>query len=886
MSKTRSIFIVHLEDRTHIGVDSPSERVLEKGKVYRRWLQEVMQKDKIDVGFARELEQKIWGQTCHLVFIDDMVPKDDPGTGSDAPSDDFIDRFRGFLHEHARLFTRDAFVLFPIVVISRRAPDGSLAVKWRKFWPDERIVRLVEGTKDAVAHDHWAHASFYTPVTRAHRAAFESFYRPALADNSAIMAGSFGGEAIETVLKWKVLSIDDDWREDSPPDNKRFMNALWGVTARALNCGGDSPDVIVRCDFPDALRGVKDTTVSETQTLDRLLRDHHSDVDIVFLDVLDSQGSGHAVPLPTSRLSECAREFRRFRDVEDFPLLFVLSSIRNAELGAIAGQLGADFYFNKRNYLLQTPIPVSLVIPSVIQSRHGDPVVVHLSEDGHPRDLTKAVRQLMGEILFLAPDRLEVAEVRKLKTGKSEASTALWCAGTKDSRGIIGSVFRIIKFDSRDAILCERSNYRRYIAGRIDNYAGQIDGFVPVAVAENDEPRTFLWPRHGVLSYTVAGSRHDLRHGGLMSIREYLHSAPDLTSLTSLILMLDSDVLRPLHKSSAAEENLPAPDVWLRRKLPSFDAKVTNMAGGILSAKVQWGGKKTSNMKDRHVILEIDSVKKCEESIEVCAHIVGNGEGRDRADKSMDWAKLKLKVDSKLEKNFGPRYLQRTRKHFQAKLNLPPNGVWTEHHTYFRWKTWSRTNSEEKVQKYLVRKIRLISIEKVLQLLHQDWPEEEKGIVHGDLNVENIVISQRDGLCRLIDFAMTGPGYGVYDYVKLEVEIRTHVMARCLEIDLSVDKNGAKASTDAFDRISDYERATWRGTSLLSFNLDPGRVNIMRAASQACSLLRERAFEARIDPRLYRAMFFVYSARSSAFRLSASARIWAVTAAIVAAESD
>ncbi len=130
---------------------------------------------------------------------------------------------------------------------------------------------------------------------------------------------------------------------------------------------------------------------------------------------------------------------------------------------------------------------------------------------------------------------------------------------------------------------------------------------------------------------------------------------------------------------------------------------------------------------------------------------------------------------------------------------------------------------------------------------------------------------------------MTGPGYGVYDYVKLEVDIRTNVMAPC-EMKLALETDHQAALESLFDQISNFEKSTWHHASSLTFDLDPGRASIMRAASQACSLLRERAFEAGINPALYQAMFMIYAARASAFNMPLESRIWAVAAANAAAD--
>jgi hypothetical protein len=51
-----------------------------------------------------------------------------------------------------------------------------------------------------------------------------------------------------------------------------------------------------------------------------------------------------------------------------------------------------------------------------------------------------------------------------------------------------------------------------------------------------------------------------------------------------------------------------------------------------------------------------------------------------------------------------------------------------------------------------------------------------RSIIHGDLNLENILIGPGD-LVWLIDFAATREGHTLYDFARLEVELTTQVVA-------------------------------------------------------------------------------------------------------------
>ncbi|MHB2015961.1 MAG: CRISPR-associated ring nuclease [Candidatus Xenobia bacterium] len=56
----------------------------------------------------------------------------------------------------------------------------------------------------------------------------------------------------------------------------------------------------------------------------------------------------------------------------------------------------------------------------------------------------------------------------------------------------------------------------------------------------------------------------------------------------------------------------------------------------------------------------------------------------------------------------------------------------------------------------------------------------EVGVIHGDLNLENVMLDRDAHGIWLIDFANTCEGPLLYDYVKMEVETWTHVVAKTL----------------------------------------------------------------------------------------------------------
>ncbi len=51
-----------------------------------------------------------------------------------------------------------------------------------------------------------------------------------------------------------------------------------------------------------------------------------------------------------------------------------------------------------------------------------------------------------------------------------------------------------------------------------------------------------------------------------------------------------------------------------------------------------------------------------------------------------------------------------------------------------------------------------------------------KSIIHGDLNLENILVTPASGLAWLIDFATTREGHNLYDFIRLEAQVITKLL--------------------------------------------------------------------------------------------------------------
>jgi hypothetical protein len=215
----------------------------------------------------------------------------------------------------------------------------------------------------------------------------------------------------------------------------------------------------------------------------------------------------------------------------------------------------------------------------------------------------------------------------------------------------------------------------------------------------------------------------------------------------------------------------------------------------------------------------------------------------------------------------------------------------------------SDAQSEEDDEKHDTEKHNIINSEYIvlknkeiynpLYLLDQYLREEKNldkdifGLAHGDLNLENIIVSgnpdttdNKKGFeMRFIDIAALDFDYPLsFDYVKLETEMKTHILA----LKLSTESDDNK-----IDTIKEFEYML-----MLNKRLDQNSLNNnndLKAFYNLILKIRKDAYK-RYDntmnpTKLYRQQLLFYNLKALTYRrLSMEARLWTLISASMCAE--
>ena len=982
---TPDVYLVDLEDRTRPGgwLDPDEQARMAFLWFLGRGIASA-EEAAVHVLCGRELEARLWGKEARLVFVQN-APACEPHYVYFRRFRSFLHEHSRVLTRDSRVRFPVSLVLF-----AATAEEGERRLSvWRRTWPDDCVVQplvvdLSEGMTCSIGRiaakvrgDWGVPGNLLVPGVYHHRVATDAYLglgedlRPCKAPG----AGGFG---------WKVLSIDDEWsRSGSGSPDRRCLDACMGIVASHLGlewCGERQPDLcryvedgeqdsaprpeeetcgrspcptrrgICLRDFPSLppvvegrsgprqMAGTEGDPAGETggepvrpdEALRRLIEERCPDIDIVLLDAIqrrDEPAGEERGEAFADRLRDTIHQIEHFRDLGDFPLVFVLSQLRTAEMAAVAVRAGADWFFNKREFLLQAPTSLAQVIPKILELRHRGAVTVDSPSEGQiPKPVAA---ELIRRVLHAPPGSVGPFFERRYGEGKSGARTELWRgqvrsreAGRSSDAHPATAVYRVIKLDNRDAVLSERENYLRYVVGKIDNFSGRIDAFVPVSYRAEERSLLSL-RRDAALSYTFSGSRADLQHDSLYTLEKFLGFGPDSSKLSRAIDRLVQEGLRPLHGAKHGWPNpWHSPDRWLRPRLAAlrFRAAIGDEAVRVTAAEG----------KLRTVCAEIDMAKPDHEAdnLVIRAHVVPvSNPPETEADGGLCGLRLRLAVPFSENRDLltgSLRYLLRRRKRFRLDLGGVPEyvrdktnrflatetareavpegfavagSIWASPWLYFRPDCWEDGGCGQKrvdaVHDWMKEDLRsnwealAVSFAGAIARLGAQ-AGAGFGLVHGDLQCRNIMISADDDVCRLIDFADTGPGYPAYDYAKLEVDIRAAVVAPLLPL---ASAKHSKVQEIA-EIIETFERGLWEGKGPGTDGFPASDRGAARASLDAVSLLRECAYPS--DSLLsedYRAMLLLYAARACAYGTHVKSqmpstvygRLWCYLAAKVAA---
>jgi hypothetical protein len=171
--------------------------------------------------------------------------------------------------------------------------------------------------------------------------------------------------------------------------------------------------------------------------------------------------------------------------------------------------------------------------------------------------------------------------------------------------------------------------------------------------------------------------------------------------------------------------------------------------------------------------------------------------------------------------------------------------------------------------------------------------QDKFGIAHGDLNLDNIIISydhqnKQKFEMRFIDIASFGFDYPLsFDYVKLETEIKTHILAF---------KLNAKPNLKLISTIKQFEYMLQKDSDdILLKNKNPQSIIIplnisddLKSFYKLLLNIRSDAYKRYNDPiapTLYRQQLLFYNLKTLTYRaLSTTARVWTLISASICAE--
>jgi hypothetical protein len=183
--------------------------------------------------------------------------------------------------------------------------------------------------------------------------------------------------------------------------------------------------------------------------------------------------------------------------------------------------------------------------------------------------------------------------------------------------------------------------------------------------------------------------------------------------------------------------------------------------------------------------------------------------------------------------------------------------------------------------------------------------KEVTGPAHGDLNLDNILIyledennqrrvehSNDEPEVRLIDLASFATDYPLsFDYVKLEVEIKNHILARPGFLNLGDDFSNWEDRGKFVDFVFQFEKKIWESNEQNDWQERTDEwtedIKLYLKIIKEIRMLGQARYQSNVvdTSLLYQQQLFFYSLRTMTYRkISKWGKLWAFLAAIVAAD--
>lgn len=497
------------------------------------------------------------------------------------------------------------------------------------------------------------------------------------------------------------------------------------------------------------------------------------DVDLFLIDLVEGEGGGNPEDPEVRRpvltgLEDVLPRLRRERGLNEFPQVYALSELPIETVGHIAHRLGADYYLEKTLFLAHPDLGAMLGGLMWHTTRGIRRLGTLKLPEGHEEwpgwntcgdeatariDVTKRmVWSLFGGQYRLA--RIDLLE--PLSGGLSGAAVlSVQPRIADEEHGAVAGgramAPRVVKMDRWRKMAKEWAAYGAHIAPLTTSGFARVEPFF----SRDDSD--------AMISYTLAGSSKGFALGQIVSLRRRMMSRAD--EVPAIVRHVFADMLGPLHTSATPPVSLAQIVRFMATELNPVEASWTTPPDKQVNTAV---------MADADII---DS------------RVVGNGSDVDvmRIDYlppnrfPLAVADVPIPADTQWLVRHGKRMtlpvptslLQSPQKCFKELVEAAA-------------KVKGRVESRERVDLFCEKLATLENpgqplarFEKTLaSALARTTPFAYWSIVHGDLNIENVLCDEGSGEYWMIDFAKTRPGPPAIDYITWEVACRTDLLAR------------------------------------------------------------------------------------------------------------
>lgn len=575
--------------------------------------------------------------------------------------------------------------------------------------------------------------------------------------------------------KWDILIVDDDFDESPKKENKsQDIKAFWKSFLKQLLNIEDDKKLRLEClSFNEF----------DEKKWHKLIK-----FDFIFVDLLEEKGS-ELIP----RGFDVIEKLRFYKDINILPLVFALSKLKREDIDVWMRSKEVDYFFNKWGFLLQFPYKFLDVVQILIDWNLGK----HFENQKEYEDKVKIISTKKLDLAQQKSDKKLINTIIKKEMGEYDRIFAYHLSagygGARKykievitDRGTSAPFF--LKIDAKDKLSFEKFAYHHYLKGKLDNFTGRISE--SMAIYEND----------AAILYTAVGTWIDYKNNNLITFCDYLKTQPSLSDIKKAINKLFIEILHPLHNTkypfnkNDKEVDLKSlisffdPRLNFQRGIESNDGKKERMH--IVDVKLKNENKSKSaldikmreNKKNAHFRGEIENIDP--KSIEYLTTFIRRG-------KLLDGYKINsnelytLKFNDKIPKKYQSDWFK--------------NGDFNAKIMSFFDKNYNKI--------WVLNKSLLDSIPLTLSF------------IHGDLNVNNIMMALSSNSIWLIDFDRTRKGPRAFDFVELELTIRTFVLSECLkELCVNAMQQNCKDRESFIDLI--FELFTEIEDSIYMNNLD------------------------------------------------------------------